>query len=100
VKDFYDAYNKAYNTAPENSFAALGYDAVLLVADALKRAGSADPAKLRDALQDTKDLQGVTGLISYTPTSRVPVKGVTVIGIKDEKPYRAAEIVPPFVPNP
>lgn len=100
VKDFYDAYKKAYNTAPENSFAALGYDSVLLVADAMKRAGSADPAKIRDALQQTKDLPGVTGQISYTPTSRVPVKGVTVVGIKDEKPYEAAKIVPPYVPNP
>src|ERR1700743_1487187 len=51
VKDFYDAYKKAYGTAPENSFAALGYDSVLLVADALKRANSSDPAKIRDALQ-------------------------------------------------
>lgn len=100
VKDFYDAYKKAYNTAPENAFAALGYDSVLVVADAMKRANSADPAKIRDALQGTKDLAGVTGSISYTPTSRVPVKGVTVVGVKDRKTFEAAEIVPPYVPNP
>jgi branched-chain amino acid transport system substrate-binding protein len=100
VKDFYDAYKKAYNTEPENSFAALGYDSVLIVADALKRANSAEPAKIRDALQQTKDLSGVTGQISYTQESRVPVKGVTVVGIKDKKPFEAAKIVPTFVPNP
>ena len=100
AKEFYDAYNKAYGSPPENSFAALGYDSVLLVADAIKRAGSADPAKIRDALQQTKDLPGITGSISYTPTSRVPVKGVTVVGIKDKVPYEAAKIVPTFVPNP
>ena len=48
------AYKKAYGTPPENAFAALGYDTVGLIADAIKRAGSADPAKIRDALAATQ----------------------------------------------
>jgi branched-chain amino acid transport system substrate-binding protein len=41
--------------------AALGYDSVLILADAIKRAGSTDGSKIRDALAATRDFQGVTG---------------------------------------
>ena len=41
--------------------AALGYDSAMVLADAMKRAGTTDGAKVRDALAATKDFQGVTG---------------------------------------
>jgi branched-chain amino acid transport system substrate-binding protein len=44
--------------------AALGYDAGLILSDAIGRAGSTDGAKIRDALAATKDFSGVTGLIT------------------------------------
>ena len=44
--------------------AALGYDAALILADALKRAGRPSGAKLRDAIAATKDFPGVTGKIT------------------------------------
>ncbi|MBK1663477.1 amino acid ABC transporter substrate-binding protein [Rhodospirillum rubrum] len=100
MKAFFDAYGKAYGTAPENAFAALGYDTVMLVADAIKRAGSGDPAAIRKALTETKDLAGVTGAITFAEGSRVPVKSVTVIGVKDKALYKAAEMAPTFVPKP
>ncbi|MBS1182752.1 MAG: extracellular ligand-binding receptor [Proteobacteria bacterium] len=100
IKTFYDAYKTAYGTAPENAFAALGYDAAMLVADAIKRAGSDDPAKITTALAETKDLPGIAGAISYAAGSRIPVKGVTVVGVKDKALYKAAELVPTFVPAP
>ena len=43
---------------PENAFAALGYDAMGLVADAISRAGSAEPAAIQEALAATKRLRG------------------------------------------
>jgi len=100
TKKFYDNYSKAYGRPPETAFAALGYDSVYLVADAAKRAGSTAPAAMRDAIQQTRNLQGVTGLISYTETSRIPVKGVTVVGVKDDKLYAAGQLVPTFVADP
>lgn len=42
----------------------MGYDAVLLLADAIRRAGSAEPAKIRDALAATADVPAVTGRIT------------------------------------
>ena len=58
VKEFITAYQAEYKNPPENAFAGLGYDAVKLIADAIKRAGSADPKTIREALQTTKDLAG------------------------------------------
>ena len=100
IVKFYNAYKAAYNTVPETVFAALGYDTVGLVADAIGRAGVADPAKIRDALAATQGYKGITGSISYGPDSRVPNKTVSIIGVKDEKLYLAGEIIPTWVAKP
>ena len=100
VKKFIAAYQAEFKIAPENAFAGLGYDTVKLLADAIKRAGSADPKAIRTALQATKDLPGVTGSISYNEGSRIPQKGVAVILVKDGKFTLAQELVPQKVPAP
>lgn len=100
VQAFIKSYIAKYGSEPENAFAGLGYDAVKLVADAITRAGESDPAKIRDALQATKDLPGVTGAITYANDQRVPQKQVTVIGIKDQQLYLAALEAPSYVPAP
>jgi branched-chain amino acid transport system substrate-binding protein len=100
VKKFIAAYQAEYKNPPENAFAGLGYDTVKLLADAIKRAGSADPTAIRTALQATKDLAGVTGAITYQAGSRIPQKGVTVILVKGGKFTLAQEVVPQKVPNP
>jgi branched-chain amino acid transport system substrate-binding protein len=100
VKKFIAAYQTEYKNPPENAFAGLGYDTVKLLADAIKRAGSADPKAIRAALQATKDLAGVTGAITYQEGSRIPQKGVTVILVKDGKFTLAQEVVPQKVPAP
>ena len=100
VKKFIAAYKKEYGKLPDNAFAALGYDTVYLLADAIKRAGATDGAKIRDALAATKGLKAVTGTISFAPGVRVPAKGVTVIGVKNKALFLAAEMVPGYVPKP
>ncbi len=100
VKKFIAAYQAEFKAPPENAFAGLGYDTVKLLADAIKRAGSADPKAIRTALQATKDLPGVTGAISFPAGSRIPQKGVAVILIKDGKFTLAQELVPQKVPAP
>jgi branched-chain amino acid transport system substrate-binding protein len=97
---FYNAYKTKYGHEPENAFAALGYDAVYLMADAIKRAGKADPAAIRTALGQTKDFPGITGKINLDAATRIPQKGVTIIALKDTKYTLAAEVVPQQVPAP
>jgi len=98
IKKFITAYNTEFGHDPENAFAALGYDAVYLLVDAIKRAGSTDPKAIQAALLETKDLPGITGTISFTNGSHVPQKGVTLIEIKDGKFTLAGEVVPEKVP--
>ena len=69
---------------PPPPLAALAYDAVWLVADALKRAGSVEPAALRDALSTTSDFTGATGTITMGD-DRNPKKPAVVIRVQDGK---------------
>ena len=100
VQAFIDAYMQANGRLPENTFAALGYDAVKLMADSIKRAGAPEPAKIREALAATSGFEGVTGTITYRPGVAVPDKSVSVIGVKDGKLFLASEAAPSFVPEP
>lgn len=98
VKAFVEAYEAEYDRPPENAFAALGYDAVKLLADAIERAGSTEAEAIRAALAETQEFPGVTGSISFTEDSRVPQKAVTVIKVADQKFTLAGEFVPEGVP--
>jgi branched-chain amino acid transport system substrate-binding protein len=100
IKKFIAAYNAEYRTDPENAFAALGYDTVYLMVDAIKRAGGTDSAAIKTALEATKDFKGITGSITFSPGVHVPQKGVTVIDIEGGKLTSAGELVPQKVPDP
>ncbi len=65
VKAFVADYQKKFAKAEPPAYVALGYDAVMLLADAIRRAGSTDREKVRDALGTTKNLEGLNGLYSY-----------------------------------
>lgn len=91
VLAFVEAYEKEYGRPPENAFAALGYDAVGLIADAIGRAGSTDGKELREALAATKGFKAVTGEITYSRPTGVPMKGVSIISVHDGK-YKVEEV--------
>lgn len=100
IKKFIAAYKAEYAHDPENAFAALGYDTMYLIADAIKRAGSTDPAAIKKAIEETQNFPGITGSITFSPEAHVPQKGVTVIAVKDGKFTLGAELVPEKVPPP
>ena len=83
IQNFVKAYTAKYGTAPENAFAALGYDTMYLLADAIKRAGSTDGAAIAKAIGETSGLEGVTGTITYKDGSHVPMKSVTINTVKN-----------------
>jgi branched-chain amino acid transport system substrate-binding protein len=91
VRAFVSAYEKEYGRPPENAFAALGFDAVGLIADAIKRAGTTDGAALSAALAKTKGFKAVTGEITYSRPSGVPMKGVSIISVHGGK-YKVEEV--------
>jgi branched-chain amino acid transport system substrate-binding protein len=100
IKKFITDYKAEYGNDPENAFAALGYDTVYLLVDAIKRAGSTDSAAVKSAIEATKDFKGITGAITFSADSHVPQKGVTVIAVKGGKFTLGAEVVPEKVPAP
>ena len=72
VRDFVRAFRAKFGRDP-NSFAALAYDATMVVARAIERGGPNREA-IRDALASTRDgnaYQGVTGKIDFQPTGDV-----------------------------
>jgi branched-chain amino acid transport system substrate-binding protein len=81
VQEFVKKYKAKYNTVPD-AFAALGYDAAKLLADAIKRAGSTDSDKIRAAIQDTEGFPGVSGKITIGK-DRNAVKSAVILTIKD-----------------
>jgi branched-chain amino acid transport system substrate-binding protein len=77
---------KARWGANENpdAFAALGYDAAFVLVDAIKRAGTTDGPKLRDALAATKNFAGITG-VTNIDANRDASKPAAIIAIKGGK---------------
>ena len=92
VQGFIEAYKKKYNHAP-NVFAALGYDAGKMLVDALKRAGSSDTEKIREALEATKDLKVGTGTISMDKNHN-PIKTAVILEMKNGEKELKAKITP------
>jgi branched-chain amino acid transport system substrate-binding protein len=64
VRAFVRAYREKFNLEPDQ-FAAQAHDALRVVAFGLKRVGTADRAKLRDAAAGIRDYPGVTGTMTF-----------------------------------
>lgn len=88
VKNYIDKYGEI-----ENVGVPLAYDAVMLMADAIRRANSLEPRRIRDALAATTNFQGVTGVISFDE-NRNPVKSVVILKFDKEKPVFVKMIEP------
>lgn len=76
-------YKGRFNILPD-ALAALGYDSMKVLADAIKRAGTTESAKLRDAIAQTRDFPGVTGKITIDG-DRNAVKPAVVLKLQDLK---------------
>lgn len=93
IQKFVTTYKEKFNGEAPNAFNALGYDTVYLLADAIKRAGGTDTAKIKDALEQTKDLSLITGKISIDKDHN-PIKSATVLEYKDGKQVFNAKVNP------
>lgn len=83
VRGFVERYQKLFNNELPDSMAVLGYDATLVLVDALKRAPSASRKDIRDALANTKNFQGVTGIITIDQ-NRNASKSAVVVEVTEE----------------
>lgn len=93
VRNFVTKYRARYNNETPDAMGALGYDAALLLFDAINRAGSVEGPKLRDALATTKDFQGVTGRITIDE-NRNARKSIVIMAV-DNGQSRYKETIQP-----
>jgi branched-chain amino acid transport system substrate-binding protein len=68
------AYKAAYEKAtgkPVSTFGGYAHDALRILVDAIKRAGSAEPSAIRDAIEGTSGLVGTTGTVTMSATDHL-----------------------------
>ncbi|HKQ84518.1 MAG TPA: ABC transporter substrate-binding protein [Steroidobacteraceae bacterium] len=92
IQKFVTAYKTKYGVVPD-ALAALGYDAAYVLADAMKRAGSTDGAKVRDAIAATARFVGVTGTINIDK-DRNAVKPAVILKVAGGK-FEYVETIAP-----
>lgn len=67
-------YKKAFHERWKSDVSTFGghaYDGLMIVVDAIKRAGSTDKAKVRDAIEATKGYVGTGGVVNMSPTDHM-----------------------------
>ncbi|MDM8522784.1 branched-chain amino acid ABC transporter substrate-binding protein [Desulfococcaceae bacterium HSG8] len=84
AKAFSGDYKKSFKQDP-GPYSALAYDGIYLMADAMKRAGSADKKAIMAALKATKDFKGIAGSISFTPENTLAISNFVVLVAKGAK---------------
>lgn len=95
IQTFVESYKQRYGNLLPDAHAALAYDAARLLFDAIARTGSTEGDKLREALAQTKNYPGVTGLISMD-ADRNAVKPAVVLKLEDLK-YIYQETIQPRI---
>lgn len=83
IQEFISRFKEAYGTVPDG-LAAAGYDAAMVLVDAMKRAKTLSPTDIRDAIALTRDYQGVTGRITLNE-KRDAVKSAVVLKVAEGK---------------
>lgn len=80
-----EAYRAAYGESPLQPDAILAHDAVMVLADAVRRAGTLDREKIIPALTRTRDFPGGTGTITFDENRNPTGKDVTIMRFTDDK---------------
>jgi branched-chain amino acid transport system substrate-binding protein len=93
IQRFVHAYRQRYGNLTPDAHAALAYDALKFLAEAIQRAGTTDGPRLRDTLASTKNFAGVTGIISMDK-DRNAVKPAVILKLQDGK-YIYKETIQP-----
>lgn len=93
VQHFVQEYKQRYGNLQPDAHAALAYDATRVLVDAIERAGSTDGEQLRNALAQTRNFAGVTGVISMDE-NRNAIKPAVVLRLLDGRYIYEATIEP------
>lgn len=81
VQNFLSAFEEKYGKEG-GTWNALGYDAAMLIIDAIERSGSTDPQAITDAIAETTEFAGVTGTFAIDEDHN-PVKPAVMIELQE-----------------
>ncbi len=89
-KQVLTSYKKDYETLYKEDVSTFGghaYDALMIVVEGLKRAGSADREKVRDAIENLKGFVGTAGVFNFSPTDHTGLEldAFEMLTVKDGK---------------
>jgi len=90
LMEYITAYESRFNEAA-STFGGHGYDAFIIAKKAIEKAGT-DRSKIRDAIEEIKDLPGTGGVFSFSPEDHngLDIDSFEMITVKDGKfvPYK------------
>jgi branched-chain amino acid transport system substrate-binding protein len=89
IKDFIHLYQDVYHydkEFPINTHSGYAWDAIYIVTNAMKKAGT-DPKALRNAIEQTKGYVGLSGIYNLTPQDHngLGVDSMVIVEVKDGK---------------
>ncbi len=99
IQKFAHNYRQRFGNLTPDAHAALAYDALRFLAEAIRKAGTTEGPKLRDALAATKNFAGVTGIISMD-ADRNAVKPAVILKLEDRRYIYQETIQPAAAPSP
>ena len=93
IKEFVKKY-KAFARKSPDMFTGLAYDAVMIVKEAIERAGTIDSDEVNSELEKTNKFKGITGTFSFDEKHN-PVKTVSIIEVQNGVTVDIYEVEPP-----
>ena len=87
-------YRQKYNRDIENMSAPLAYDAFMILANAIKRAGTLNGLELRDTIAKTKEFNGATGIFSFDKNGDPQGKEIIILKLEKGRPIYYKAISP------
>ncbi len=84
LQEFKTAFQEKWDMDPDKggTDAYLAYDCFELIKYAIEKAGEADPDKIRDEMENAKDVQCLTSVISMDPETHNPIRTASIFQIQ------------------
>ncbi|HUF16583.1 MAG TPA: ABC transporter substrate-binding protein, partial [Thermoanaerobaculia bacterium] len=92
VQQFVKKFRERFDTDPD-AVNALSYDAMMMLAEAIRRGGSVEGSVIRDQLASITDFEGVSGVITMG-ADRNPIKPVVIVKVENGRTVFADRISP------
>lgn len=100
LETFNQLYQQRTGKVADTVYIAIGWDTIQVIAAAVAKADSLDPAQIRSAMENLQNVQGAIGPISYTPDNHVPLRTVAVEKVVNGAFQFVSQEVPTDIPAP